>query len=92
MSEPLDLDLSSIWHHYAILSDVESRFICRLIDEVERLRAELARRDEQIARLWPHYTSTYCIHAHHEACRRTCKICEDPCLCDCHALNTKQPP
>jgi hypothetical protein len=35
--------------------------------------------------LWPHYTSTYCIHELHDACRLTCKTCGAPCRCDCHA-------
>jgi hypothetical protein len=54
--------------------------IVSLIRHFDEARAQLARRD-----VWPHYTSTYCIHDLHEACRRTCKICEHPCLCDCHA-------
>lgn len=33
----------------------------------------------------PHYTSTYCIHELHEDCRLTCKTCQLPCLCPCHA-------
>jgi transcriptional regulator with XRE-family HTH domain len=31
-----------------------------------------------------HYVSTYCIHGDHDACRRTCKTCDDPCRCECH--------
>lgn len=30
------------------------------------------------------YLSTYCIHGNHEACRLTCKTCEQPCVCGCH--------
>lgn len=32
-----------------------------------------------------HYTSTYCIHELHDSCRLTCKHCQSPCLCACHA-------
>jgi hypothetical protein len=32
----------------------------------------------------PHYTSTYCIHGEHAACRMTCKTCDAACRCDCH--------
>jgi hypothetical protein len=35
-------------------------------------------------RAWPHYFSTYCIHDRHADCRKTCKVCAAPCLCDCH--------
>ena len=31
-----------------------------------------------------HYLSTACIHAHHDACRVTCKFCPAPCRCVCH--------
>ena len=37
-----------------------------------------------------HYVSTYCIHAEHADCRRTCKLCQAPCLCSCHLAD--QPP
>ena len=30
------------------------------------------------------YLSTYCVHGNHEACRLTCKTCEQPCVCGCH--------
>ena len=33
---------------------------------------------------WPHYTSTYCQHEAHDACRLVCKTCEAPCRCACH--------
>lgn len=29
------------------------------------------------------YTSTYCLHGQHGACRRVCKSCPAPCECDC---------
>jgi hypothetical protein len=32
-----------------------------------------------------HYFSTYCLHADHLNCRLTCKICDAPCRCPCHA-------
>lgn len=35
-------------------------------------------------RLHPHYLSTYCHHWEHSRCRRTCKVCERPCVCPCH--------
>jgi HPt (histidine-containing phosphotransfer) domain-containing protein len=94
MSEPLDLeaaenlaraveDPAAYWEERCAKAETAYRDVWQwwqeASDEVERLRGELARRD-----VWPHYTSTYCIHSHHEACRRTCKICEDPCLCECH--------
>lgn len=34
--------------------------------------------------VYPHYTSTYCIHEQHDQCRLTCKTCERECLCACH--------
>ena len=30
------------------------------------------------------YRSTACLHNWHEACRKYCKWCEEPCRCDCH--------
>lgn len=30
------------------------------------------------------YLSTACLHGLHGRCRRTCKFCEQPCLCLCH--------
>ena len=41
---------------------------------------------------FPHYFSTYCMHRHHESCRRTCKICEAECRCPCHWSNTSKYP
>lgn len=32
-----------------------------------------------------HYVSTYCLHGRHGDCRQTCKVCEAPCGCGCHA-------
>lgn len=32
-----------------------------------------------------HYTSTYCLHGNHPSCRLTCKLCQAPCQCRCHA-------
>lgn len=33
----------------------------------------------------PHeYRSTACLHEKHDACRKACKFCEQPCDCDCH--------
>lgn len=29
------------------------------------------------------YTSTYCVHGDHAACRLRCKTCHADCLCDC---------
>lgn len=35
----------------------------------------------------PHfYLSTACKHTLHDRCRKTCKYCEAPCDCWCHAL------
>ena len=31
------------------------------------------------------YVSTYCQHGLHHHCRLMCKICDDPCRCECHA-------
>lgn len=36
---------------------------------------------------FPHYFSTYCIHGLHGDCRLTCKTCQLPCRCECHAHN-----
>ena len=30
------------------------------------------------------YLSTACLHEAHELCRRACKWCGEPCLCECH--------
>jgi hypothetical protein len=30
------------------------------------------------------YWSTHCRHRNHTDCKGRCKICESPCLCDCH--------
>jgi hypothetical protein len=38
-----------------------------------------------------HYLSTYCLHEDHGSCRLTCKICEAPCRCDCHASEEDGP-
>lgn len=43
-------------------------------------------RQVHVAPEHPHYTSTYCIHDHHDQCRLTCKICADPCKCHCHEV------
>lgn len=32
------------------------------------------------------YLSTACFHELHEACRKRCKFCENPCRCPCHTL------
>jgi hypothetical protein len=49
----------------------------------------VTKRDEHTDRLpyayYPHYWSTYCVHHQHTDCRLTCKHCEAPCLCFCHA-------
>jgi hypothetical protein len=34
------------------------------------------------------YTSTYCAHGDHGACRLTCKTCSAGCGCSCHATET----
>jgi hypothetical protein len=34
--------------------------------------------------LYPHYTSTYCIHRDCVDCRLTCKTCNALCQCRCH--------
>jgi hypothetical protein len=41
-------------------------------------------RDGEPVSFWPHYTSTYCQHGAHDACRLVCKTCEAPCRCACH--------
>jgi hypothetical protein len=30
------------------------------------------------------YFSTYCFHKECNDCRLACKICESPCICECH--------
>jgi hypothetical protein len=35
------------------------------------------------------YLSTACLHGLHDRCRRTCKFCNAPCQCTCHALGTE---
>lgn len=40
----------------------------------------------------PHvYMSTACIHAMHGRCRMTCKFCDAPCRCSCHAVRIEKP-
>jgi uncharacterized protein YuzE len=34
------------------------------------------------------YLSTACWHEVHDECRRTCKFCDKPCACDCHAARS----
>jgi hypothetical protein len=58
----------------------------RLALEVAAAKVRIRKLEAQNDELWPHYTSTYCIHAHHEDCRETCKVCEGPCLCNCHKV------
>lgn len=40
--------------------------------------------NSEIPLYYQHYYSTYCIHSDHEHCRKTCKTCKAPCLCECH--------
>lgn len=30
------------------------------------------------------YQSTACTHGLHDRCRKTCKFCSAPCMCECH--------
>lgn len=41
--------------------------------------------EAQTADFLPHYFSDYCFHGDHHRCRPTCKVCDAPCLCECHA-------
>jgi hypothetical protein len=36
------------------------------------------------------YTSTACLHGHHDQCRQACKFCQSTCRCSCH-LDTPDP-
>lgn len=51
---------------------------CLVDDKTAELAQLRAERHE-------HYTSTACMHAQHESCRRQCKFCGRDCLCSCHA-------
>lgn len=38
------------------------------------------------------YVSTACFHGEHEWCRRSCKFCSTPCMCECGHKRVASPP
>lgn len=67
-----------------------------LLDELDQARTDNARLREELRLTLLHrnpdgthgYTSTYCVHGDHDACRLTCKTCVSPCACPKHQDNT----
>lgn len=61
-----------------------SRDAAKADEEIRTLNRRLDRLQEELDEYEDHYTSTACWHELHNQCRKTCKFCEKPCLCDCH--------
>jgi hypothetical protein len=91
------MSMQPTWEQRALGAEASLRIVISSFEDLCKGYAELAGMPgdlnsdlhyeviaAQLAELWPHYTSTYCIHAHHEDCRETCKVCDEPCLCECH--------
>ena len=52
---------------------------------LRRTEGGLARSSGETFTILGHYTSTYCVHGDHAACRRTCKHrLHEQCRCHCH--------
>lgn len=49
------------------------------------LLRRLNRRLTRIAAWLGHYTSLDCLHSEHDDCGLTCRLCNAPCQCRCHA-------